>query len=86
MRKIKDFIGWKEVTKKQRIGLLLAILYWITVFIASYFVHVCITDKIISARGMGIGGELFNVPVFLVLTYIFYNNLVVKKLKKYMYH
>lgn len=82
--KIQKFLGWNEISKKQRIGLLIAILYWVLISFLCVLIHKNIVVTITQSK-ISIGGEIFIVPLFLAITYGIYCLFIVKGLKNFMY-
>lgn len=70
--------------KKQVIGLAIAITYFVLIFAMAIVIH-CNFTVVETARKNGLGGEIFLVPVFLILSYLLYDKIVRKVLLKYMY-
>ena len=70
--------------KKKKIGVILAIVYWIAILCIAAIIHSFVTLKITLSKCC-IGGEIFLVPVFLLLTYFLYDVLIRKLICKYMY-
>ena len=85
MKNFKEWLGWKNISKKQKIGLLLALSYWAIIIAMAIVIHELIIIPMIENKA-SVGGELFLIPSILIIMYFLYDKILTKILKKYMYN